>query len=60
MLDDYKCYAFKDRKSKICEFKTCFLPDLFCVIAIDIYDTMRPFNLNRVNTEKSSTSERQD
>lgn len=47
-------------KSKICEFQTCFLPDLFYVMAKDIDNTKRPFNLDRVNTVKNSrASERQ-
>lgn len=43
-------------KSDKYEFQTCFLLDLVCVIEKDIYNTMRPFNLNRVNTEKSYSS----
>lgn len=58
MYDDYKrlpryLYTEQTLKSEICEFQTCFLPDLFCIITEDIHNTMRPFNLDRVNTVKN-------
>lgn len=47
-------YMEKTLQSEICEFQTCFLPALLCIIAKDIYPTMRPFNPDRVNTVKNS------
>lgn len=52
-INNHYLYLEKTLKSEISEFQTCFLPDLFCVIAKDIYNTMRPFNPDRVNTVKN-------
>lgn len=55
MWDDWKRYQFKDLKWQICEFQTCFIPDLLGVMVTD--NTMKPFNLHWVKKKKSSTSE---
>lgn len=46
MWDDCKRYQFKDLKWQICEFQTCFIPDLLGVMVTD--NTMKPFNLHGV------------